>query len=175
MSNPIGKHYATIHTWSKESIGTEIGAIQGGAAPAGGAFPASNDAIFVPLYLSQVVTVTRMFCVNSSTASGSVDVGLYTEAGARIVSAGGAAQSGTNVLQFFNITDTTLGPGRYYMAIAMDNTTGTLFRTNPSTAHQQKYGLAKMASAFPLPATVTFATVTAAYIPQIGLEIIRAL
>jgi hypothetical protein len=53
----------------------------------------------------------------------------------------------------------------------MDNTTGTLFRSNLSVQRLQGIGMAKTASAFALPSSVTFATVTAAFMPLIGAEL----
>ena len=112
-----------------------------------------------------------MWVVNGATASGNLDVGIYTEDGTRLVSIGSTAQSGTTALQFFNITDTFLSPGNYYMACAMDGTTGTTRRHSPALERCIAAGLIKGATSFPLPATITFATMTAAYIPQIGLDL----
>lgn len=161
----------SINTFSEEAIGTELTSLAGGLTPGGGAYPAINDALFVPFISRQSILVTRLFCINGATASGNVDVGIYSETGTRIVSSGSTAQSGTSVAQFFNVTDTPLGPGRYYMAVAMDTIGGTLFRANSTVVVLQMAGVAKQATAFPLPATATIATVTSGFLPAIGLEL----
>lgn len=174
MTDPVWQYLGGIC-----SLGGDLGithtALGGGAGPASAVFPASNDAIFVPVYLKQTMLIQRLFSINGATASGNIDVGIYAEDGAKITSAGSTAQSGTNVPQFFNITDVAIGPGRYYLAVAMDNGTGTLFRVNTTVARCQTLGMAKMATAFALPASATFATCTAGFIPLIGAEVYRVL
>ena len=171
MSSPVWTYLNVIHTFHRYCIGVELGALVGGTNPAGAAYPIANDAIFIPMRIVQNVWIKRLYSVNGSTASGNIDVGIYTEDGARLRSSGSTAQSGTSQPQFFDITDIMLSPGRYYLAVAKNDTTGTLFRTNTSVLHQQKMGLLKMASAMALPATATFATVTDAFVPMIGAEI----
>lgn len=135
------------------------------------AWPAANDAIFVPLALSRPILAKRLYIANGSVASGNLDLGIYTFDGARIVSAGSTAQSGTTAIQFLDITDTYLSPGRYYLAAAMNGTTGAMRRFNYAVIRQQMLGVYKMATAFPLPATATFATPTASAIPLIGVDL----
>lgn len=170
MAQPVWNYAPTINTLNGDFAIT-VGAAGGGSTPSSAAFPAANDAIFVPVHIKQATLIKRLFCSNGGTASGNVDVGIYTEDGARIVSSGSTAQAGTTVPQFFDITDFILGPGRYYFAVAMDNGTGTLFRANITALRLSAIGMAKMATAFPLPATATLATVTAAFLPLIGAEV----
>jgi hypothetical protein len=174
MTNPVWKYFAEINSFGGD-LGITHSALGGGAAPASTAFPASNDALFVPFALKQTVLIKRLYALNGASVSGNIDVGIYSDDGAKITSAGSTAQAGTNVPQFFDITDVVIGPGRYYLAVAMDNTTGTLFRTNLSVARCQALGMAKQATAFALPASATFATVTATYLPLIGAEVFKVL
>lgn len=174
MSRPVWNYRAVLNTFSTD-IGVTGGALTGGSTPASSAYPAANDALFVPIYLVQNTSIKRLFAINGSAVSGNIDVGIYTADGALIFSSGSTAQSGTNQPQFFDIADWILSPGRYYFAVALDNTTGTLFRANYSLARLKALGMAKMASAFPLPATATLATVTDLYLPLIGAEIFRVL
>lgn len=160
----------SISTQSPEALGYFFIASSGVAA-----FPASNDAIFVPFTIERPALVKRLFSVNGNVTSGNIDMGIYTSDGGRIVSIGSTAQAGTTTKQFFDITDTYLSPGQYYMAVAMNNTTGTLRRFNITVLRQQHFGVLKMATAFALPAAATFATVTAAYIPSIGMELVGIL
>lgn len=160
-----------LHTFSDQAVGTILGALTGGGTPASAAWPASNDALFIPFDINKPIIIKRLFTINGGTASGNVDVGIYTEDGSLLTSIGSTAQSGTNAPQFFNITDIMLSPGRYYLAVAMNNTTGTMFRANLTTIRNSQLGVAKMATAFPLPATATFATTTSGFLPFIGAEI----
>lgn len=170
MSQPVWRYTPKIHSIDGD-IAIAFGVATGGSTPSSGAFPAANDALFMPLILQQATLVKRLFSMNGATVSGNIDVGIYSEDGARIVSSGSVAQAGTTDLQFFDITDLMLGPGRYYLAVAMDNATGTLIRATAGLVRLQAIGMAKQASAFPLPATATFATVTATYLPIIGGEV----
>ena len=175
MTNPTWKYLSSFNSLGGD-LGVAHGAMSGGATPASATFPASNDALFIPVYLHQTYLIKRLFSINGAAVSGNIDVGIYSEDGARITSSGTTAQSGTSVPQFFDVTDIVLGPGRYYLAVAMDNTTGTLFRaTTTLIARFQSLGMAKQATAFALPASATFATITAAYLPLIGAEVFRVL
>lgn len=161
---------AVISTWSYESIGIEINTLTGGLTPSSAAYGVANEAVFTPLVLPWPVRVKRLFTINGATANGSLDVGIYSAGGARIISSGSAAQSGTNAPQFFDVTDFVLGPGSYYFAVVFNSTTATLFRGSAVVARVRQMGLAKMASAFPLPATATFAVPTVAFTPLMGME-----
>ena len=171
MSAPILTYRFFINTFSLESLGIDLAAISGGTTPASAAWPAANDALFVPLYLNQQILVKRLYVVNGATASGNMDVGLYTADGSLIISSGSTSQSGTSAPQFFNIADTTLAPGQYYMACSIDGTGGTVFRANLSVIRNQELGVVKATTAMPLPTTATFATVTSALLPLMGMEI----
>lgn len=162
----------SLHTFSDNSVGTLIASVVGGSTPASAVYPAANDALFFPFFLVEPIRVKRLFVVNGATVSGNIDVGIYDAVGTRIISAGSTAQSGTSALQLFDVTDTIFSPGRYYWAVAMDNTTGTLFRANLTAVVAQHFGAAKQASGFALPASATLATPTAGYTPVIGAEII---
>lgn len=133
-------------------------------------FPADNLALFVPFYVSVPVTVSKMYSYNGATASGNIDVGIYDVAGTKIVSKGSTAQSGTSAsaLQEYAVTATQFGPGTFYLAVAMDNHAGTLYRWNLTTMLTSVVGMAQMATAFPLPPTATFATCGYGYIPLIA-------
>jgi hypothetical protein len=69
------------------------------------------------------------------------------------------AQAGTSAIQLFNITDTTLQPGTYFMALSASSTSTTFSGSSAWTTPQQKLlGIYEQASAGTLPATATFAT-----------------
>jgi len=158
---------------SKLSIGQQMASTPVAAATSG-AYPITNLAIYVPFNLLESVEVVKTFCLNGATVSGNIDMGIYDAAGTRLVSIGSTAQSGINAIQAFDIADTTIGPGRFYMAVAMDNATGTLLRWFAPTLAVEvlTWGLVQQTAAFALPATATFATFgTRNYCPYIGLSI----
>lgn len=156
---------------SEESIVNGIRAYSS-ATVASTTFPAANLAIYVPFIVprGQNFTAYQLIIGNGGAVSGNLDLGIYSEAWALLTSAGSTAQSGTNTVQAVNITDYYLAPGRYYMAIAMDNTTGTTNAINTGTAPgAAMLGVAQEASAFPLPSTATPALFTQTNIPCFGL------
>lgn len=154
--------HPVIHTWSRCSLGPLMRAVGFTfTGPATTPWPTANKAIFYPFHVNRPFLVKKLFCYNGTTAAGNLDVGIYDRFGNRMVSSGSTAQAGTSVLQVFDVTDTWLQPGDYYFALAMDGTTGTIFRNAmTSTSLSKTAGMLEMASAFPLPATATFATTT---------------
>lgn len=155
-------------TFSTQSIAHGI-AFSGFAS---GAWPTANLAFYFPITLTEPFTVDRMFWFNGSTiAATNADAGIYTKDGTRIVSTGSTALSGTNTLQAAEVTNTTFGPGLFYMALALDTNTGHQFRVTTMLAeHLRGWGVFQEASAFALPATATFATMAQAYLPIFGFQ-----
>lgn len=168
-----------IQTFSLEALGDSLNLLGGSAnsnSAYGGttaAWPAANRALFIPFTLSQPIAVAAMFTYNGGTASGNLDLGIYSEDGTRILSTGSTAMSGTSTLQVISVTSTVIGPGRMYLAMAVDNTTAIFRAANTGyiTAIAFKVaGMAQMASAFALPATATLATLSTSYAPIFGLS-----
>lgn len=138
--------------------------------PSSTTWPAANRAIFVPFTLYEPATIAIMWHSNG-VASGNLDLGIYSIDGTRIISKGSTASSGLNTNQILDITDTPLAAGKYYMACAFDNTTATSYAYAGTTRQSlmKLTGIYQMDSAFPLPATATFATFTGTTIPQFGI------
>ena len=159
---------------SRLSLGTEMAA-NAVAAPAEASWPAANRAIYVPFELEESVTVLKLFIFNGFTVSGNVDLGIYNSVFTRLVSSGSIAQTGVSSLQEFDIADTVIGPGQFYLALAVDNIDAILFRWLGTGAVAvellKSWGLAQEASAFPLPATATPVSVSSDYIPYVGLSL----
>lgn len=135
------------------------------------AWPAANRALYFPFYFEVPVTVTELFTYNGGTASGNIDIGLYDSQKKLLTAIGSTAQAGTSALQFFNITDTPLLPGAYWLGHVHSNTTGTYIAVNAGIGHQaDAYGCGREAlGSTALPATATFATGGSTYIPFIGM------
>ena len=148
----------TITPHSLHSIGAATGSL---GNPGSSAWPAADRAIYIPFRIAQPILVVKMFMINGATVNGNVDLGIYDPAGVRLVSMGSTAQAGASALQTFDITDTQIGPGLFYMALAIDNTTATTIRESDSSGVDLAvFGCAQEASAFPLPATATFAAIS---------------
>lgn len=152
---------------SSSCIGGELLLANGmPAASTSGAWPTANTALFMPMLVPRPFIFKQVGLFNGATVSGNVDMGIYDPAGIRLVSSGSVAQAGTNVTQTIDITDTPVNPGLYYLAIALNNGTGTTFRWTAVTNVWRAAGILAMASAFNLPATATYsASLPAPYMP----------
>lgn len=167
----------TIHPWSLESLGGQGTPLLPSTSFAmnltsSAAWQSANRAIFVPFVLMSPITVAAMWVLNGGTASGNLDIGVYDQSGTKLVSTGSTAQSGTTAIQVVSVTATRLAPGRFYLALAMDGTTGTVLKLSLTAGYTKHFGIAEMASAFALPGTATFASATTmTNLPAFGLSL----
>ncbi len=111
------------------------------------------------------ITETRTYAgaiwVNGAAVSGNVDVGIYDLAGNRKTSCGSTAQSGISAVQKQGFTaSVTLTPGFYYLLMVIDNITGTVWSSTTTLYNNLTGATKQVASAFVLPATVTYAEPT---------------
>jgi hypothetical protein len=137
-----------------------------GISGGGAAWPAANRAIYVPIVLPQPALLARFMVAGNST-TGNDDVGIYTQSGSLIISTGSVACAAS--LQYHNVTDTPLGPGRYYLALSHNNT-GSHVRTGGSTLLPmvRMAGVLQETSAFGLPSTMTPEAAASVYVPLFG-------
>jgi|SRR5580765_109721 len=148
----------------------------GGQSAGGGgsaAWPVANLAILCPVRLPTPQLLLGLIVADGATASGNFDMGVYSLAGARLYSTGSTAQTVVNAAQRVLLpTPLVLGAEAYYLAFAMDNTTGTVLRMNTATLGVEVYkgmGLAEAAAAFPLPNPIVPATPTQLFLPVVAL------
>jgi predicted phage gp36 major capsid-like protein len=136
---------------------------QGGVAT----WPSANLAIYVPVMVVEPVTVVQLACVVGTTAAGNIDLGIYDDAGNRLVSSGSTAIGGTGTIQNVDVTDTPLLPGVHYFAMNCSTTTTATFnRTNMSAVDLRACGVRQQAvGAVALPNPATFAVHAQAYAP----------
>jgi hypothetical protein len=136
--------------------------VAGCAAAVSAVWPAANTAIYIPFVVHQEMIAVKMGISNGATVSGNVDIGIYDDQQNRLVSKGSTAQSGVSAIQSFDITDTTLLPGIYFMALNMDNVTGTVIRWTMGVAGVSGgFGIYNQTvGAVTLPATAAFAAPT---------------
>jgi hypothetical protein len=128
--------------------------------------------IFVPFTIDQIVTAYQMYTHNGTTAANAIDVGIYDKAMNSLVTHGGANQAGTSNLQLFDITDTILVPGRYFMGLSMNGSppTGTFCNWGAQARHLRLVGCLEKLSTYPLPTgAVTTTTVANAFLPHFGV------
>lgn len=162
-----------ISPWSLEALGFQLAALTQQAGGASGTWPTANLAYYVPFDLTMTRIVQKMFVANGATSSGNFDLGIYTDSGTRLVSTGATAQGTISVLQEVstNVSGYGLPPGRYRMAMAVDNTTATFHRSPSSgTQFSGPAGLAQQTTAYVLPSTATFAAPAASYLPLFGIS-----
>ena len=171
QDKPVAVMPHTVNAWSYPNSLALLNAALAESSNGGATWPANDDAIFVPVRVTERCLVKVLWCMNGGVASGNIDVGIYTPDGTRIVSGGGVAQSGTSNPQNFDITDTVLDVGDFLIALALSSTVGTAFRAAASVEYMKAFGCYKVASAYPLPATVTLATPDAAYLPNFGFTL----
>ena len=134
-------------------------------------WPTANLAFYVNFVLEVPVTVYQISWENGATISGNLDVGIYDDAGTKLVAKGSTAHSGASVRQVADITDTALVPGYYHMAMAFDNNTATVRCSTLSLRCTRVSGVQQQASAFALPATATFAAHASNFTPWICLHL----
>jgi len=134
-------------------------------------WPVANLAIYIPVYVRETLTATKIRVAGDTTAANNIDAGIYNYSGTRLVSVGSTALGGGNVVMDLNIADTVLVKGIYYIGIAVDGTTGRVGAIPVgSTYDNMLYGIREETSAFPLPATATFADNNIRkYIPNVSI------
>lgn len=140
-----------------------------GPAVGGTVWPAVNLAMFIPIRVPVPLLVRQLAVANGVLPTGNTDVGLYDEHGVRLVSTGSVATSGSSVVQVFDVTDTWIGPGVFYLALVRDDVNGDVQAVQLSNAARlEQLGVAEMGAAMPLPATATFATPASTIYPMMA-------
>lgn len=164
----------TINTSSLECLGSQV---DGGgglnlANFASGQWISADTAMLFPFVLTKPITVVAMFSVTGSASNGDVAVGVYDRDFTKIISAS-STQGAANSLQSFDVTDRTIGPGFFYLAINASSTTTTFFRGTISvTQILNGHGVAQATSTgTTLPAVASAASLSTAlgYVPMFGL------
>lgn len=170
----VSSQQVSLSTFGPTSLCLDL-AIGGGSTTANIAFPTVNLGVFTPVWVEQPVTAYKMGII-VGTQSGNVDVGIYNEFGTAVVRAGTTAVAAAGA-QLFDITDTLLQPGVYFLAIACDNTTATFRATATSGGLTRTVGQATVASAFSsgLITPVTYAAPTVNYLPLVMASVVPTL
>jgi hypothetical protein len=132
------------------------------------AWPSANRAIYAPVWVPRPTIITKLGWNVGPTSSGNMDVGVYDENFVKVVSTGSIAVSATtNAVQEFDIADTLLQPGAYYLAMSVDNATAWFSRASTTVNFLTAVGVRNQNSAFPLPATATPTDASSGYLPAV--------
>jgi len=107
---------------------------------------------------------------NGATMSGNVDTGIYAADGTRLGSSGSTVQAGVNVVQSHTLS-LRIPPGAYFVGISC-SVFAYFQRIFVEAGKARVMGIYEQASAFPLPATATFAANTLSYIPTFYLNLV---
>lgn len=142
------------------------------SAGTGGVWPAANRALYEQVLVYEPTTIYQLG-VEVTVQSGNLDLGVYDESWARLVSSGSTAVAAAG-LQLVDPADLVLKPGVYFLAMACDNGTAAFFRGTYDNAAMPAVGIMQQASAFPLPANATPALPANAYQPVIHAVTWRA-
>lgn len=147
-----------------------------GTAPTSAAFPTANKIFYSPIRTPCPLVIAQLYAHNGAAVSGNIEVGLYSADGRRLVTSGSVAQAGTSIAQTFDIADTLIGEDVFYLAVSLDNTTGTLFRTAYAVGLCQAAGmLTETTVSFGLPAIATWSAIADAYAPRMGVSMAAVL
>lgn len=133
------------------------------------AWPAVNQAIYVPVVVPAPIKIFQMGLWVVVTATGNVDVGIYDNVGNKIVSSGSTAIGASATIQVFNITDTVLNPGTYFLASWCSTITTATFQNVLANATCARAGGYQIQSSLAsgLPTTATFANPAGGYTPVV--------
>lgn len=160
-------------------IGQRARAFHGAAGLASTAWPVANSAYLLPFAVAVPVTVAEMFFITGTTpGTANFDLGIYREDFTRIASLGATACVNTTNVPMPSgggafAAPITLPRGRYYMAMSAAATTVTVMAAAYANGFCRAVGMQSMATAQPLPATVTPASMsTTNFIPYVAMATI---
>lgn len=157
-----------ISTASDWSVGGVVRLMGGGSLAS--STMVANRAYYMPLHLPATVSAKRMcYCVGTVGGTDTIQLGIYDEAGNRIVASTAATVGTAANFVFQDITDTVLQPGSYYLACVLNGTTATILRWGLTTTPAGQLACLQQATAAPLPNPATFAASNDNVIPYIGI------
>lgn len=156
------------HNIDTMTHGPAPGHIQMG--PTAQSYPGANLAIYVPVRVQVTAVVKKLWISVGLTATGNVDCGLYSAGGTRLVSIGSTAKNVTSTEQVYDVTDTTIGAGLYYLAMSCDGTESFYADIDAAPLDAGMGLLSEQLANVTLPATATWSVPqTLAFYPRIGM------
>lgn len=165
--NPLPLHITSIGRWNAFAA---IASFQLSANFANSAWPAANRAVYVPVALHARFTVARFMVCNAGAVAGDLDIGLYNFAGSRLISTGTTAQSGTNAVQYVDVTNQSFPAGNYWLALVLGDTGGRVSTSTTGAGGFEPFWGATLENlgSTVLPATMTPAVRAVGTLPCFG-------
>ena len=136
-----------------------------------GAWPAANQALYIPFSLPHPYVARMLYWANGSAAAGEWNAAIYTSGFELLGSTGATGGSGNSAIQYASLTDLPLNPGSYIFALLHNATTANRANHLAITAIQGRIGgLTQQAvGSTTLPDSATPAAFTATIYPLCGL------
>jgi hypothetical protein len=139
-------------------------------------WPSANAAYLIPFNLEGPMTFAEMFWLSgTSPGTTNLDLGIYREDFTRVSSTGAIAAVNTSgIIQpaggaSLSPGPVTIGRGRYYLAMSSASALLSVRAHQPANHVCRALGMVTMASAHPLPSTITPASMgSTSFIPDIG-------
>lgn len=134
-------------------------------------WPANNVALYVPVSLPTPFVIRRFMVPNGSNLTGTIDVGIYSSAGALLLSGGGGvARANASAVQYVDVTDTVFQAGTYYLGLVASSTTGTYALPSIANATRARWCgfLEETLGGSTLPSSMTPVIYTRTVVPQFG-------
>jgi len=167
---PSGVWQQQAHFIGTQAAGGQWSSMIVDGAAGEGAWPTADRAIYQPIRVPIRCIVRKLYVATGGTGTGNFDIGLYNLSGSRLVSSGSTAHPATYTVTVADVTDTTIGPGTYWIAVACSNNTDTFYYSTPAAPMATALGVLTQTSAMALPATATFSiTQSLAVLPVCGL------
>lgn len=151
-----------------------FGGSGGLGTPASATWPTASRAFLIPFSIGRPIIILNGWVMNGVTVSASynIDIGIYDASGTLLGSTGGFAQGTASAMQVQAMTtNILLDAGQFYMALVVDNASATVYRsTSILVGTLQGCGMCQASTAYPLPATITFASLVPSYLPLFGIS-----
>lgn len=170
--SPAGQQFGNTGTLSSHDCVRTSFAL-GTTTAASAAYPAANLAVYVPTYLEQAAVVYEMWAETGTlTTSNTIEVGLYTMAGAKVIACADlTVTTASDTVNTSTFTDTLVPAGSYYLAFACSGTRNFVGTALAAGLYQAMGCLEQTGlTGSTLPATATFAAYTRAFLPLFGLN-----
>lgn len=92
----------------------------------------ANNVYFSPIVLYSTVTITSMRTQVGTGGNGHIQMGVY-DAGGNLLASTASAATVAGIMTLALSAPLSLGPGRYYLALWIDDATDTTFSANGTT------------------------------------------
>lgn len=166
---PSASHFGTL------DVGCQLAEAIGytGIFTSNGNIPDANVCLYIPFEILSIVTAYKLGWQNGNAVAGNCDVGIYDENLNKLVSTGSTPQVGSLSSQYFDIVDTVLVPGTYFIGFVANSTGNYAGYSGLPAPLFQACGGQYQLSTFPLPNPAVFAggVYTTATVPVPSIHI----